>query len=67
MKWTDFIFSGFLIWLAQLLLADFLSMEAAGEAVSRITASGVLPAGMEIMDNFMINAVNDLFGFDEYL
>ena len=26
MKWTDFIFSGLLIWLAQLLLADFLSI-----------------------------------------
>ncbi len=48
------------------LLADFSSMEAAGEAVRQVTAAGVLPAGMEIMDNFMINAVNDLFGFDEY-
>ncbi len=48
------------------LLADFLAMESAGEAVSRITSSGVLPAGMEIMDNFMINAVNDLFGTNEY-
>jgi rod shape-determining protein MreD len=26
MKWTDFILSGLLIWLAQLLLADFLSI-----------------------------------------
>ena len=26
MKWTDFIFSGLLIWLAQLLFADFLSI-----------------------------------------
>ena len=26
MKWTDFIFSGLLIWFAQLLLADFLSI-----------------------------------------
>ena len=48
------------------LLADFLTMESAGEAVCQVTAAGVLPAGMEIMDNFMINAVNDLFGFDEY-
>ncbi|NDD68602.1 MAG: FAD-binding protein [Synechococcaceae bacterium WB9_4xC_028] len=48
------------------LLADFPTMESAGEAVRRVTAAGVLPAGMEIMDNFMINAVNDLFGHDEY-
>jgi len=48
------------------LLADFAAMEAAGEAVRKVTAAGVLPAGMEIMDNFTINAVNDLFGFDEY-
>ncbi|QEY33425.1 FAD-binding protein [Synechococcus sp. RSCCF101] len=48
------------------LLADFPSMEAAGEAVRMVTAAGVLPAGMEIMDNFMIRAVNDLFGREEY-
>jgi glycolate oxidase len=48
------------------LLADFTSMEAAGEAVRRVTAAGVLPAGMEIMDRFTINAVDDLFGRDEY-
>ncbi len=50
----------------QVLLADFASMEAAGEAVRTVTAAGVLPAGMEIMDNFTINAVDDLFGLDEY-
>ncbi len=48
------------------LLADFLEMESAGMAVSSITARGLLPSGMEIMDRFMINAVDDLFGFDEY-
>ncbi len=48
------------------LLADFEAMEAAGEAVRLVTAAGVLPAGMEIMDNFAINAVDDLFGADEY-
>ena len=48
------------------LLADFGAMEAAGEAVRLVTAAGVLPAGMEIMDNFTINAVDDLFGADEY-
>ena len=48
------------------LLADFTAMEAAGEAVRLVTAAGVLPAGMEIMDNFTVNAVDDLFGRDEY-
>jgi glycolate oxidase len=47
-------------------LADFTSMGAAGEAVRLVTAAGLLPAGMEIMDNFTINAVDDLFGRDEY-
>ena len=40
------------------LLADFGSMEAAGEAVRAVTAAGVLPAGMEIMDNLTIRAVD---------
>jgi glycolate oxidase len=48
------------------LLADFTSMERAGEAVRLVTAAGVQPAGMEIMDNFTLNAVNDLFGRKEY-
>ena len=33
-----------------MLLADFTSMEAAGEAVRSVTAAGILPAGMEIME-----------------
>jgi glycolate oxidase len=41
-------------------LADFNSIEAAGSAVAAIIRAGVLPAGMEIMDNFSINAVEDL-------
>ena len=48
------------------LLADFPSMEAAGEAVRSITGAGVLPAGMEIMDRPCIQAVDDYFGVDEY-
>tara|TARA_B100000073_G_scaffold348329_1_gene366450 strand:- start:9358 stop:10830 length:1473 start_codon:yes stop_codon:yes gene_type:complete len=48
------------------LLADFQTMEAAGEAVRSVTAAGILPAGMEIMDRVTINAVNDFFGYDEY-
>ncbi len=48
------------------LLADFTSMEAAGEAVRLVTAAGVLPAGMEMMDRLTIEAVDDYFGVDEY-
>ena len=48
------------------LLADFSSMEAAGEAVRLVTAAGVLPAGMEMMDRLTIEAVDDYFGVDEY-
>jgi len=48
------------------LLADFSSMEAAGEAVRLVTAAGVLPSGMEMMDRLTIEAVDDYFGVDEY-
>jgi glycolate oxidase len=48
------------------LLADFPSMEAAGEAVRLVTAAGVLPAGMEMMDRLCIEALNDYFGREEY-
>ncbi|MBR8826354.1 MAG: glycolate oxidase subunit GlcD [Gomphosphaeria aponina SAG 52.96 = DSM 107014] len=41
-------------------LADFLSIEAAGAAVANIISSGIIPAGMEIMDNLTINAVEDV-------
>lgn len=44
----------------QVLLADFTSVEAAGAAVSDIVRSGIIPAGMEIMDNLSINAVEDV-------
>ncbi|TGG93765.1 MAG: FAD-binding protein [Aphanocapsa feldmannii 277cV] len=44
----------------RVLLAEFSAMEAAGEAVSAITAAGILPAGMEIMDRLSINAAEDL-------
>ena len=44
----------------QVLLADFAHIEQAGEAVSQIIGAGILPAGMEIMDNFSINAVEDV-------
>ncbi len=41
------------------LLADFTSLRAAGEAVSAIIASGVVPAALEMMDRSCINAVED--------
>lgn len=44
----------------QVLLADFTSMEAAGATVSDIIGAGIIPAGMEIMDNLSINAVEDV-------
>lgn len=52
------------------LMADFTTMEAAGDAVRRITAAGVLPAGMEMMDRLVIEAVNSYLhgvaGFEDY-
>ena len=48
------------------LLADFTSMEAAAEAVRRITADGLLPAGLEMMDSLCITAVNAYLGAEEY-
>ncbi|MEM8604745.1 MAG: glycolate oxidase subunit GlcD [Cyanobacteria bacterium P01_H01_bin.121] len=44
----------------RVLLADFTSVEAAGAAVSGIISAGIIPAGMEMMDNFSINAVEDV-------
>ncbi|AFZ48173.1 glycolate oxidase, subunit GlcD [Cyanobacterium stanieri PCC 7202] len=41
-------------------LADFNSIEEAGNAVAEIIRSGIIPAGMEMMDNFSINAVEDI-------
>lgn len=42
------------------LLADFTSIEAAGAAVSDIISAGIIPGGMEMMDNLSINAVEDV-------
>ncbi|NJO70619.1 MAG: FAD-binding oxidoreductase, partial [Oscillatoriales cyanobacterium RM1_1_9] len=41
-------------------LADFATLEAAGTAVSDIIGAGIIPGGMEIMDNLSINAVEDV-------
>ena len=42
------------------ILADFDSIEAAGRAVADIVGAGIIPAGMEMMDNLSINAVEDV-------
>ena len=39
------------------LLADFTSLRAAGEAVSRIIAAGIVPAALEMMDQNVIRLV----------
>jgi glycolate oxidase len=44
----------------QVLCADFLTVAQAGAAVSAIIAAGIIPGGMEIMDNLSINAVEDV-------
>ncbi len=50
----------------QTLLADFNSVEAAGKSVSDIISAGIIPAGMEMMDNFSINAVEEVVALDCY-
>ncbi len=41
------------------LLADFMALRAAGEGVSAIIASGIVPAALEMMDQSCIQAVED--------
>ncbi|MCF4166168.1 FAD-binding protein [Zavarzinia compransoris] len=41
------------------LLAGFATVEAAGEAVAAIVGAGIVPAGIEMMDNLAINAAED--------
>lgn len=48
------------------LLADYTSIEAAGNSVAAIVSAGIIPAGMEIMDNFSINAVEDIVKLNCY-
>lgn len=48
------------------LLADFTTVEAAGQAVSDIIGAGIIPGGMEMMDNFSINAVEDVVATNCY-
>ncbi len=41
-------------------LANFPTVEDSGKAVAEIISAGIIPAGMEIMDNLSINAVEDI-------
>ncbi|NEO83974.1 MAG: FAD-binding protein [Spirulina sp. SIO3F2] len=50
----------------QVLLADFATIEAAGQAVTAIIGAGIIPAGMEMMDNLSINAVEDVVALGCY-
>ncbi|MEO0708782.1 MAG: glycolate oxidase subunit GlcD [Cyanobacteria bacterium J06649_5] len=50
----------------QVILADFTSVEAAGATVSDIISAGIIPAGMEMMDNFSLNAVEDVVATNCY-
>lgn len=51
---------------AQLVMATFSDLAKAGEAVASIIQSGIIPAGMELMDNLTIGAVEDFIqaGYD---
>jgi glycolate oxidase len=44
---------------ARVLLASFDSVEKAGRAVGDIIAAGIIPGGLEMMDNLAIRAVED--------
>jgi len=44
---------------AQVVLAAFASVETAGAAVAAVIGAGILPAGLEMMDNLSIRAAED--------
>ncbi len=48
--------------LAKLVMAAFDSVEDAGDAVGRVIAEGIIPAGLELMDNPAIRAAEDFAG-----
>jgi glycolate oxidase len=50
----------------EVLLADFADVESAGATVADVVAAGIIPAGMEIMDNLSINAVEDVVATNCY-
>ncbi|MFA5665087.1 FAD-linked oxidase C-terminal domain-containing protein [Castellaniella sp.] len=43
--------------LAQVVMASFPSVEAAGEGVTRVIANGIIPAGLELMDKRAVHMV----------
>jgi glycolate oxidase len=45
--------------LARCIMASFASVESAGEAVAAVIAAGIIPAGLELMDQRMTAAVED--------
>jgi len=53
---------------AQVALASFATLEAAGEAVAAIFAAGVVPSGLELMDRATISAVSHFIdaGYDPH-
>ncbi|MDP6949337.1 MAG: FAD-linked oxidase C-terminal domain-containing protein, partial [Arenicellales bacterium] len=44
---------------AKVLLAAFDTIEAAADAVAQVIAAGIIPAGLEMMDNPAIRAAED--------
>jgi glycolate oxidase len=50
----------------RVLLADFTSIEAAAATVSDIIGAGIIPGGIEMMDNLSINAVEDVVATNCY-
>lgn len=50
----------------QVVLASFDNIEAAGDAVGAVIASGIIPAGFEMMDNYAIKVAEDFVqaGYD---
>jgi glycolate oxidase len=49
---------------AKVVLAAFDDIEKAGDAVARIIGAGIIPAGLEMMDNAAIRAVEDFVHAD---
>jgi glycolate oxidase len=47
---------------AQVLMAGFGSVSAAGDAVGAVIAAGIIPAGLEMMDQLAIQAAEDFAG-----
>jgi glycolate oxidase len=52
--------------LAQVVMASFTDVEAAGEAVAGVIGAGIVPAGLEMMDKLATRAVEDFVraGYD---